>query len=65
MPSIYRAYVFDEHDYATKTHDIQAETDQEAVTIAAALVAWHDVEVWNDYRLVVRLSGSDKKPRPS
>jgi uncharacterized protein YchJ len=65
MSSTYRAYVFDKHDYATNTHDIQAKTDQEAVTIAAALIAWHDVEVWHGYRLVTRLFGPDKKPRPS
>jgi uncharacterized protein YchJ len=51
MPSTYRAYVFDECDYVTKTHDIDAETDEEAVTTAATLIAGHDVEVWQGHRL--------------
>jgi hypothetical protein len=51
--------MFDERDYATKTHDIDAETDEEAVHAAAALIAGHDVEVWKDHRLVARLSRSE------
>jgi hypothetical protein len=55
MPIVFRAYVFDEKDHIIKAHVIEAETDDDAVDQAQAVVDGHDVEVWDGSRLVARL----------
>jgi hypothetical protein len=54
MPN-YRAYLLDEQGHILKAHDIVADADEAALKHASQYVDGHDVEVWQDKRVVATL----------
>jgi hypothetical protein len=51
----YRAYVRDQHDAIVGRHDLEAAHDEAAIAQARQYVDGHDVEIWQEGRMVVRL----------
>ena len=57
--ALYRIYLLDVSDHFRAAQDAMCETDQEAFAYASHLIGSHaGVEIWEQARLVGRLSGS-------
>jgi hypothetical protein len=58
----YRCYILDADDHIVQAHDLECETDAQAVSTAESLLArdpYHgSVEVWNATRRVMKLERS-------
>jgi len=52
----YQLHLLDTQDRVTKVTEIEAASDHEAVEAAARHSLDHDVELWSDFRKLVRIS---------
>ena len=52
----YRIYILDGRDYVIQRHELSCESDDGALERARAFVDGCDVEVWESYRRLARLT---------
>jgi hypothetical protein len=59
--SYYRAYIVDQDDRFVDAIDLDCADDGAAIESARQLVDGHDIELWQEKRLVTMLAASDDK----
>jgi hypothetical protein len=59
--SFYRAYVIDQDGHFLEVVNLECASDAAAVEAAQQLVNGHDVELWQEDRMITKLATSEPK----